>query len=96
MWWYLGILFVVICLVGTYIVIYENRLLDKYNSIEIGSKWVMSGVDSSGWPLPEYTSIVTVIDKGQDSNHNFIIYCTAEDKRVLEYFIDDFLQGKRI
>ena len=95
MWWYLGTLFTVICLVGIYIVIYENRLLDKYNSIEIGSKWVMA-VDSSGWPLPEHSGIVTVIDKGQDSNYNFIIYCTTEDNRVLKYFIDDFLKGKKI
>jgi hypothetical protein len=95
MWWYLGTLFAVICLVGIYIVIYENRLLDKYNSIEIGSKWVMV-VDQSGWPLPEYAGIVTVIDKGQDSNYNPIIYCATEDKRVLKYFMDDFLQGKRI
>lgn len=95
MWWYLGTLFVVICLVGIYIVIYENQLLDKYNSIEIGSKWVMV-VDQSGWPLLEYTGIVTVIDKGQDSNYNPIIYCATEDKRVLKYFMDDFLQGKRI
>lgn len=95
MWWYLGTLFVVMCLVGVYIVIYENRLLYKYDSIEIGSKWIMA-VDQKGWPLSEYTCIVTVIDKGQDSNHNFIIYCTTEDNRVLEYFIDDFLQGKRV
>ena len=53
-------------------------------------------VDQSGWPLPEYTGIVTVVDKGQDSNHNFIIYCTTEDNKMLKYFIDDFLQGKRI
>lgn len=95
MWWYLGTLLVVICAVGAYIVTYENRLLDRYNSIEIGSKWIMS-VDPSGWPLPEYSGIVTVIDKGQDSNHNLIICCATEDKRVLEYFIDDFIQGKRI
>lgn len=95
MWWYLGTLFVVICLVGVYIVTYENRLLDRYNSIEVGSNWIMT-VDQNGWPLPEHTGIVTVIDKGQDSNHNLIIYCTTEDKRVLKYFIEDFLQGKRI
>lgn len=95
MWWYLGTLFVVICLVGIYIVTHENWLLYKYDSIEIGSKWVMV-VDQSGWPLPEYTGVVTVIDKGQDSNHNFIIYCATEDNRVLEYFIDDFIQGKRV
>ena len=95
MWWYLGTLFVVMCLVGAYIVIYENWLLYKYDSIEIGSKWVMS-VDQSGWPPPEYAGIVTVIDKGQDSNHNFIIYCSTEDKRVLKYLIEDFLKGKRV
>lgn len=95
MWWYLGTLFVVICAVGSYIVIYENRLLNKYNSIEIGSKWVMS-VDQCGWPLSDYSRIVTVVDKGQDSNYNPIIYCTTEDNRLLKYFIDDFIQGKRI
>lgn len=95
MWWYLGTLFTVIFLVGAYIVIYENRLLDKYNSIEIGSKWVMS-FDPAGWTLPEYYGIVTVIDKGQDGNHNLIIYCATEDKRVLKYFIEDFLKGKRL
>ena len=82
-------------MVGIYIVTYENRLLNIYNSIEIGSKWIMS-VDQSGWPLPEYTGIVTVIDKVIDSKHNAIIYCATEDKRMLEYFIDDFIQGKRI
>lgn len=95
MWWYLGTLFVVICLVGIYIVTYENRLLNIYDSIEIGSKWIMS-IDQSGWPLPEYSGIVTVIDKGQDSNHNLIICCATEDNRVLKYFIDDFIKGKRI
>lgn len=95
MWWYLGTLFTVICLVGIYIVTYENRLLNIYDSIEIGSKWIMS-IDSSGWSLPEYSGIVTVIDKGQDSNHNLIICCATEDNRVLEYFIDDFIKGKRI
>jgi hypothetical protein len=95
MWWYLGTLFVVICVIGAYIVIYENKLLDKYNSIEIGSKWVMS-FDPSGWTLPEYIGIVTVVDKGQDSNHNFIIYCATEDKKVLKYLIEDFLKGKKL
>lgn len=95
MWWYLGTLFTVIFLVGAYIVFYENRLLYKYDSIEIGSKWIMA-VDQSGWPLPEYTGIVTVVDKGQDSRHNLIIYCATEDNRMLKYFIDDFLKGKRV
>ena len=63
--------------------------------MKIGSKWIMS-VDQSGWFLPEHTGVVTVIDKGQDSNHNLIIYCATEDKRILEYFINDFIQGERI
>lgn len=95
MWWYLGTLFTVIFLVGAYIVIYENRLLYKYDYIEIGSKWVMS-VDQNGWPLPEYSGIVTVIDKDEDSNNNLIIYCATEDKKVLKYLIEDFLKGKRV
>lgn len=94
MWWYLGTLFVVICLVGTYIVIYENRLLDKYNSIEIGSKWIMT-IDSSGWPLPEYKGTVIVVDKGSEGS-NLIIYCSTDDGRLLKYQLEDFLQGKRI
>ena len=95
MWWYLGTLFIVICLVGAYIVIYENRLLYKYDSIEIGSKWIMS-VNPSGLPLPEYTGTVIVEDKGQDSNHNLIIYCSTDDGRLLKYHLEDFLKGKRI
>lgn len=96
MWWYLGTLFVVICVVGTYIVIYENRLLYKYDSIEIGSKWVMS-FDPGEWTLPEYIGTVTVIGKDEDINNNLIIYCATEDKRVVKYLIEDFLQkGKRI
>lgn len=95
MWWYLGTLFVVIGLVGVYIVIYENRLLYKYDSIEIGSKWVMS-FDPAEWNLPEYIGIVTVIGKEEDVN-NLIIYCATEDKRVVKYLIEDFLKkGKRI
>lgn len=94
MWWYLGTLFVVICLVGGYIVTYENRLLDSFNSIEIGSKWIMT-VDQSGWPLPEYTGTVIVEDKGADG-HNLIIYCSTDDGRLLRYQLEDFLKGKRI
>lgn len=94
MWWYLGTLFVVIGLVGVYIVIYENRLLYKYDSIEIGSKWAMA-IDPSGWPLLEYQSTVIVVDKGSDGR-NLIIYCSTDDGRLLEYQLEDFLRGKKI
>ena len=94
MWWYLGTLFVVICLVGTYIVTYENRLLNSFNSIEIGSKWIMA-VDQSGWPLPEYTGTVIVEDKGSEGS-NLIIYCSTDDGRLLKYQLEDFLKGKKI